>query len=199
MPPEAQIAAAAIALITAAVIALQEAQEEALNKQLEYMDSLTTLADYQANGLVNPFTGEVDYAEAERMKKEGTFKEAETTLGAAPGRTFWVNKGGKLYAVAGEGATNSAGTSRHQTGEDFVMADWTPAFLDYGERVLTRQENLAYTAMGGVDGMARMASAPASTQQQKVDVGVGFKVEPREAAHFLTPYIIDEMNRTGKG
>lgn len=199
MPPEAKIAAAAIALITAAVIALQEAQEEALNKQLEYLDSLTTLADYQANGLVNPWTGEVDYAEAERMKKEGTFKEAETTLGAAPGRTFWVNKGGKLYAVAGEGATNSAGTSRHQTGEDFVMADWTPAFLDYGERVLTRQENLAYTAMGGVDGMARMSSAPAPAQQQKVDVGVGFKVEPREAAHFLTPYIIDEMNRTGKG
>ena len=81
------------------------------------------------------------------------------------------------------------------------MADWTPAFLDYGERVLTRQENLAYTAMGGVDGMARMASAPASTpastQQQKVDVSVGFKVEPREAAHFLAPYVVEEFNRKG--
>ena len=196
MPPEAKIAAAAIALITATVIALQEAQEEALNKQLEYLDSLTTLADYQANGLVDA-SGRIDYARAEQMKKEGTFKEADTTLGAADGRTFYKNKGGTLFAVAGANAQTSAGTSRHQSGEDFVMADWTPAFLDYGERVLTRQENLAYTAMGGVDGMARASeSTGATAQKTDVDVKLGFTVSPREMAHAITPYVIDEMKRT---
>ena len=91
----------------------------------------------------------------------------------------------------------SGAFSRHQSGEDFVMSDWTPAFLDYGERVLTRQENLAYTAMGGVEGMTRTVSEPATTQQQpqKVDFSVGFKVEPREAAHFLAPYMIEEFKR----
>lgn len=193
LPGYAGIAVAAIGLIITALEELQDAQEEALDKQLEYMDSLTTLADYQANGLVDA-SGRIDYTRAEQMMEAGTFKKADkVTLGEAPGRTFWENDWGTLVPVSGAGAN----TSRHQTGEDFVMADWTPAFLDYGERVLTRQENLAYTAMGGVDGMERMASAPAYTQQQKVDFSVGFKVEPREAAHFLAPYVVEEFNRKG--
>ena len=193
LPGYAGIAVAAIGLIVTALEELKEAQEEALDKQLEYMDGFTTFADYQANGLVDA-SGRIAYTRAEQMMEAGTFKKADkVTLGEAPGRTFWKNDWGTLVPVSGAGAN----TSRHQSGEDFVMADWTPAFLDYGERVLTRQENLAYTAMGGVDGMARMASAPASAQQQKVDFSVGFKVEPREAAHFLAPYIVEEFKRNG--
>ena len=47
---------------------------------------------------------------------------------------------------------------RFQTGVDFVMDDWTPAYLDRGERVLTAEENRRYTALGGVDGMVRYIS-----------------------------------------
>lgn len=219
LPPQAALAVAAIGLVTAAVIALKEAQEEALNQQLEYMNSLTSLADYQANGLIDA-SGKVDYVTAERMKEAGTFKTADATLGAASGRTFYTNSWGNLVPTSGtttSGQSWSLSTqagkeafvsiyggsltgSRHQSGEDFVMADWTPAFLDYGERVLTRQENMAYTAMGGVEGMTRTVSEPVATQQQpqKVDFSVGFKVEPREAAHFLAPYMIEEFKRTGK-
>ncbi|MEI3347516.1 MAG: hypothetical protein V8R55_03630 [Dysosmobacter sp.] len=216
LPGYAGIAVAAIGLIVTALEELKEAQEEALNKQFEYMDSFTTFADYQANGLVDA-SGRVNYAKAEQMQAAGTFKKADTTLGASAGRTFYENSWGNLVPTSGTTTSGQSWNlstragkeafvdiyggsmtgSRHQAGEDFVMSDWTPAFLDYGERVLTRQENLAYTAMGGVDGMARMASAPASAQQQKVDFSVGFKVEPREAAHFLAPYIVEEFKRNG--
>lgn len=211
MPIEAKLAAAGIAAITAAVIALQLAQEEALNKQLEYMDSLTTYADLQANGDLVMTGGTWNEetkmwegvttkptASAQKAIAAGTYQNAErTALGSAEGRTFWTNNFGSLYAIAGTGAQTSAGTSRHQSGEDFVMSDWTPAFLDYGERVLTRQENMAYTAMGGVEGMTRaVESTGATAQKTDVDVKLGFTVSPREMAHAITPYVIDEMKRT---
>ena len=40
------------------------------------------------------------------------------------------------------------------------MADWTPAYLDYGERVLTREENIKFNLLGGLQGMERAMSAP---------------------------------------
>ena len=227
LPGYAGIAVYAIGLIVTALVIvtaleeLKEAQEEALDKQLEYMDSFTTFADYQKNGLVDA-SGRINYVQAEKMKQAGTFKTADTTLGAAAGRTFYTNSWGKLVPTSGTttsgqswNLSTQAGKdaflsiyggsltgSRHQSGEDFVMSDWTPAYLDYGERVLTRQENIAYTAMGGVQGMERAFSEPVrtgATQQepQKVDFSVGFKVEPREAAHFLSPYIIEEFKRHG--
>lgn len=176
---------AAIAAITAAVIKLKEAQEEALQSQYEYMDSFTNLADYRANGLVDA-SGRVDYAAAERMQKDGTFKRDDTTLGAAPGRTIT-----SIKELA----------SRHQSGEDFVMADWTPAYLDYGERVLTATENAKYTAMGGVDGMEqRMTSSGGSGGGASVPtkMELGLKVFPREMAHAITPYVIDELQAMGQ-
>lgn len=95
------------------------------------------------------------------------------------------------------GLVTGSSAERHQSGEDFVMSDWTPAFLDYGERVLTRQENMAYTAMGGVEGMTRaVESTGATAQKTDVDVKLGFTVSPREMAHAITPYVIDEMKRT---
>ena len=176
---------AGIAAITAAVIELKEAQEEALQSQYEYMDSFVSLADYRANGLVDA-SGRVDYAAAERMQKDGTFKRDDTTLGAAPGRTIT-----SIKELA----------SRHQSGEDFVMADWTPAYLDYGERVLTASENAKYTAMGGVDGMERsMASSGGSGGGSSVPtkMELGLKVFPREMAHAITPYVIDELQAMGQ-
>ena len=91
--------------------------------------------------------------------------------------------------------------TRHQSGEDFVMADWTPAYLDYGERVLTASENAKYTAMGGVDGMERsMASSGGSGGGASVPtkMELGLKVFPREMAHAITPYVIDELQAMGQ-
>ncbi len=190
---------AGIGAIIAITHELQEAQEEALAAQYEYMDSLTSLADYQANGLVSMSGGtyneetkmwegvttKIDYKKAEQMQKDGTFKRDNTILKAAPGRKFTTIK--EL-------------ASRHQSGEDFVMADWTPAYLDYGERVLTATENAKYTAMGGVDGMEQRMTSGGSgggfSAPSKMELGL--KVSPREMAHAITPYIIKELQAQGQ-
>lgn len=176
---------AGIGAIIAVVYQLQKSQEEALETQFEYLDSFVSLADYRANGLVDA-GGRIDYAAAERMQKDGTFKRDDTILKAAPGRNFY-----SIKELA----------SRHQSGEDFVMADWTPAYLDYGERVLTASENAKYTAMGGVDGMERsMASSGGSSGGASVPtkMELGLKVFPREMAHAITPYVIDELQAMGQ-
>ena len=190
---------AGIGAIIAITHELQEAQEEALAAQYEYMDSLTSLADYQANGLVSMSGGtyneetkmwegvttKIDYKKAEQMQKDGTFKRDNTILKAAPGRKFTTIK--EL-------------ASRHQSGEDFVMSDWTPAYLDYGERVLTASENAKYTAMGGVDGMEQRMNSGGSggvvSAPSKMELGL--KVSPREMAHAITPYIIKELQAQGQ-
>ena len=175
---------AGIGAIIAITYELQQAQEEALQTQYEYMDSLTSLADYKANGLVS-IDGTIDYAAAKKMQEAGTFKRDDTVLKAAPGRKFTTIK--EL-------------ASRHQSGEDFVMADWTPAYLDYGERVLTASENAKYTAMGGVDGMEQRMTSGGSgggfSAPPKMELGL--KVSPREMAHAITPYIIKELQAQGQ-
>ena len=177
-------AVAGIGAIIAIVYELQQAQEEALASQYEYMDSLTSLADYKANGLVS-IDGTIDYAAAKKMQEAGTFKRDDTVLKAAPGRKFT-----SIKELA----------SRHQSGEDFVMADWTPAYLDYGERVLTASENAKYTAMGGVDGMEQRMTYGGSgggiSAPSKMELGL--KVSPREMAHAITPYIIKELQAQGQ-
>ena len=177
-------AVAGIGAIIAIVYELQQAQEEALASQYEYMDSLTSLADYKANGLVS-IDGTIDYATAKKMQEAGTFKRDDTVLKAAPGRNFY-----SIKELA----------SRHQSGEDFVMADWTPAYLDYGERVLTASENAKYTAMGGVDGMEQRMTSGGSgggvSAPSKMELGL--KVSPREMAHAITPYIIKELQAQGQ-
>ena len=148
------------------------------------MDGLVSLADYRANGLVDA-GGRVDYKKAEQMQANGTFKRDNTILKAAPGRNFY-----SIKELA----------SRHQSGEDFVMADWTPAYLDYGERVLTASENAKYTAMGGVDGMEQRMTSSGSgggiSAPSRMELGL--KVSPREMAHAITPYIIKEMQAQGQ-
>ena len=177
-------AIAGIGAIIAIVYELKKAQEEALQSQYEYMDSFYSLADYRANGLVDA-SGRVDYKKAEQMQANGTFKRDNTVLEAAPGRNFY-----SIKELA----------SRHQSGEDFVMADWTPAYLDYGERVLTASENAKYTAMGGVDGMEQRMTSGGSgggiSTPSKMELGL--KVSPREMAHAITPYIIKELQAQGQ-
>ncbi len=42
---------------------------------------------------------------------------------------------------------------RLKTGIDFVPSDYYPAYLDYGERVLTKEENALYNKLGGLKGL----------------------------------------------
>lgn len=55
---------------------------------------------------------------------------------------------------------------RLKGGIDYVPGDFFPAFLDEGERVLTKEENLMFHALGGLSGMQsamQICSAPALT------------------------------------
>jgi len=45
---------------------------------------------------------------------------------------------------------------RLKVGMDFVPSDYYPAFLDYGEAVLTKEQNKKFRDMGGIEGMERM-------------------------------------------
>lgn len=181
---------AGIGAIIAITYELQQAQEEAIASQYEYMDSLTSLADYKANGLVS-IDGTIDYAAAKKMQEAGTFKRDDTVLGAAPGRKFT-----SIKELA----------SRHKSGEDFVMADWTPAYLDYGERVLTASENAKYTAMGGVDGMERQIAYRGMNSElntrypaapSKTIVNIEFRGSLAQLGRVLQPVITTETARQG--
>ena len=87
------------------------------------------------------------------------------------------------------------------------MADWTPAFLDYGERVLTREENFHFNALGGLQGMERMASSGSAAQSTGGSSGgasvptkmdLGLKVFPREMTHNIKKYDKEELQAMGK-
>lgn len=97
---------------------------------------------------------------------------------------------------------------RLKKGMDFVPGDFFPAYLDYGERVLTREENALFTAVGGLDGMATGFSAPDYSAMASAwakglkDAGfvpgsgmmkATISIDGREAAIVLTPYVSQEM------
>lgn len=97
---------------------------------------------------------------------------------------------------------------RLKKGMDFVPSDYFPAYLDYGERVLTREENALFTAVGGLDGIATGFSAPDYSAMASAwakglkDAGfvpgsgmmkATISIDGREAAIVLTPYVSQEM------
>ena len=92
------------------------------------------------------------------------------------------------------------------------MADWTPAFLDYGERVLTREENFHFNALGGLQGMERMASSGSAAQSRgmnselntrypaapsKTIVNIEFRGSLAQLGRVLQPVITTETARQG--
>ena len=99
---------------------------------------------------------------------------------------------------------------RLKKGADFIPSDYYPAYLDYGERVLTQQENALYTALGGLDGL-RLALSGGGTDYQAIAAAwaaglrdAGFvpgggqlqaiiNIDGRETAIVLTPYISEEL------
>ena len=58
--------------------------------------------------------------------------------------------------VVGGKGFNIPTIPRLKVGMDFVPSDFYPAFLDYGEAVLTKEQNAQFRALGGVQGMQNL-------------------------------------------
>lgn len=87
---------------------------------------------------------------------------------------------------------------RLKTGIDFVPGDYFPAYLDYGERVLTQQENLRFNALGGLAGMETALSRGGYDAGQKIVLGKGCivvqtNIDGKEAAQTMAPYMDTEL------
>lgn len=87
---------------------------------------------------------------------------------------------------------------RLKTGIDFVPGDFFPAYLDYGERVLTREENMRFNAAGGLEGLERSLSGVNYVPDQKIVLGKGCIVvqtnlDGRTAATVMAPYMDTEL------
>ena len=83
---------------------------------------------------------------------------------------------------------------RLQKGEDFVPEDWFPAYLDYGERVLTREENIRFNQLGGLKGMESMLSA--SVMGEASSTGLGGQPIVIQSPVYLAGRLISK-NTTG--
>lgn len=84
---------------------------------------------------------------------------------------------------------------RLKTGIDFVPGDYFPAYLDYGERVLTQGENARFNAMGGLDGMERALSQGmrAGTAGQVTRIEVPVQIDGREVARSTAEYMGEQQ------
>lgn len=84
---------------------------------------------------------------------------------------------------------------RLKTGIDFVPGDYFPAYLDYGERVLTQGENARFNAMGGLDGMERALSQGmrAGTAGQVTRIEVPVEIDGREVARSTAEYMGEQQ------
>jgi phage-related minor tail protein len=91
---------------------------------------------------------------------------------------------------------------RLKTGIDFVPGDYFPAYLDYGERVLTQEENVRFNAMGGLAGMEATLSQGSYGQDQKIVLGKGCIVvqsnlDGKTVAQATAPYMDIELGDVG--
>lgn len=99
---------------------------------------------------------------------------------------------------------------RLKKGMDFVPKDYFPAYLDYGERVLTQQENMIYTALGGIEGMQdlkRNVNVTVENQSEGIDYdrlaeanarameNVAVNIDGKRAGRIMTPTVNNEIGK----
>lgn len=89
---------------------------------------------------------------------------------------------------------------RLKKGLKFVPGDFFPAYLDYGERVLTQEENLRFSALGGMEGIEQRLSLGqhfGSDDQrillQKGSIMVIAQIDGKDAAVAMAPYMDTEL------
>ena len=134
----------AIASLVEAFDNLFNSQQKAMASGFAAIDSQYSLADYQANGLVNA-GGVIDYAAAKRMQEAGTFKRASgVTKQEAQQRGWNTSTISDLFkqrqALQRWGLSGWGVNGSHADGLDYVPFDGYVAELHQGEAVLTSGE-----------------------------------------------------------
>lgn len=79
---------------------------------------------------------------------------------------------------------------RLKTGLDFVPKDYFPAFLDYGERVLTKEENREYTK--------NLYTANTTTQKQSINLTLPIQLGSTKIAEVVLNDLQDMASANGK-
>ena len=88
---------------------------------------------------------------------------------------------------------------RLKGGMDFVPKDFMPAYLDYGERVLTQTQNLKFNALGGLEGMERALSMDSKVAEvpkvilEKGCIIVHSELDGKEVGVAMAPYLDREL------
>ena len=182
---------------------LFNAQQKATQASFSAIDRQYSLADYQANGLVDA-GGVIDYAAAKRMQDAGTFKRASgVTRQEAQQRGWNVSS---IYDLAKRRGVSGS----HAGGLDYVPYDGYIAELHQGEAVLTSGEaNFLRGAMASsrvLGGGRRSAGAAAtgsggsgSTSPKVYDltIPVELTIDGATFARKEYKYRIAEDNRRG--
>ena len=96
-------------------------------------------------------------------------------------------------AVGGKGF-NIPLIPRLQKGMDFVPADFFPAYLDYGERVLTAEQNAKFNFLGGIAGMeAALSGIPTQGRDKTITIVTPVQIDGREVARATATYTSEQM------
>ncbi len=113
-------------------------------------------------------------------------------------------------AVGGKGI-NIPKIPRLKVGMDYVPSDYFPAFLDYGERVLTQQENSKFNILGGIEGMERALNNECAIMNhseydnQDINVNIGgdiyttVELDHKIVGKSIAPIVGSELAYSGKG
>lgn len=93
---------------------------------------------------------------------------------------------------------------RLKRGADFIPSDFYPAYLDYGERVLTKEENAIYNSIGGIEGMQVFKETLQSGNTVEIDYdklgsavakaleGIDVNIDGKKAGEILAPEISNQ-------
>ena len=127
----ATTAVTAITSVIDKIADLLKSHQELQKEAFQSLDNQYSLADYQANGLVNGNV--IDYDKAKQMQQAGTFVRASKIS-----REEALKRGWKLSPINGS----------HANGLDYVPFDGYVAELHRGEAVLTSSEAGALRALG---------------------------------------------------
>lgn len=77
---------------------------------------------------------------------------------------------------------------------DFVPADFFPAYLDYGERVLTAEQNAKFNFLGGIAGMeAALSGISTQGRNKTITIVTPVQIDGREVARATATYTSEQM------
>lgn len=129
----------AIASLIEAFDNLFNSQQKAMAAGFANIESQYSLADYQANGLVNA-GGVIDYAAAKRMQDAGTFKRAPGLTRQEAQQRGWIVSSIDDLVKKQRYQQRWGLNGSHAGGLDYVPFDGYVAELHQGEAVLTAGE-----------------------------------------------------------